>query len=108
MSPDHDGYRGPVTLHAPGHDIVADADLRGALEPITGHYQWYGRLAATPAITTLATHHSRNITLTTPYATVTTTLSDPDPWNRYRISGTGHPPFPLPPTSGSTSPNAAC
>ncbi|WP_317891391.1 DUF4873 domain-containing protein [Saccharopolyspora pogona] len=24
------------------------------------------------------------------------TLSNPDPWGRYRITGTGRPPFPIP------------
>lgn len=96
-----DGYRGPVRLRAGDHEVVAEAELRGASEPITGRYQWYGRLAASPAVTELAARQTRNITLTTPYGTVTTTLSDIDPWGRYRVAGTGCPPFPVPVEPGA-------
>lgn len=96
MSTDADGYRGPVTLRAADREVVADAELRGGTEPISGRYQWYGRLAASPAVTDLAARQARGIALSTPYGTVTTTLSDVDPWGRYRVAGTGCPPFPVP------------
>ncbi|BCJ31943.1 DUF4873 domain-containing protein [Actinocatenispora sera] len=93
--PDGDGYRGEVELGDGARSVRVGAELRGALEPISGAYRWYGRLAADPAITGLATSQARNLTLTTPYGSVTTTLTDADPWGRYRVGGTGRPPFPV-------------
>ncbi|GAA4215517.1 DUF4873 domain-containing protein [Actinocatenispora rupis] len=90
-----DGYRGPVTLAVSGRTVEAQAELRGAVEPISGRYRWYGRLSADAEIAELAGVRTRGITLTTPYGSVTTTLADADPWGRYRVGGEGSPPFPV-------------
>lgn len=93
--PEFDGYRGEVELGGGGRSVRVGAQLRGALEPISGSYRWYGRLDADPAVTELAASRARNLTLTTPYGSVTSTLTDVDPWGRYRVGGVGAPPFPV-------------
>jgi hypothetical protein len=91
---DGDGYRGEVELGDGARRVRVGAELRGAPEPISGAYRWYGRLAADAVVAELATSRARDLTLTTPYGSVTTTLTDVDPWGRYRVGGTGTPPFP--------------
>ncbi len=91
--PGEDGYRGTVQLQAAGWQVEVAAELRGAFEPISGRYQWYGRLAADQQVTELASRHARGVTLRTSYGAAVTTLNDVDPWGRYRVSGTGRPPF---------------
>lgn len=95
-APHDDGYRGPVALHTSDRSVRVDAELRGEFEPISGRYRWYGRLAADPVVTELATGHARGVTLTTPYGEAAVTLADADPWGRYRVAGTGRPPYPTP------------
>ncbi len=83
-------YDGPVTVSTEAGDLVREttARLRGHFEPIDGRFHWWGRLAADDAFTPGDT-----ITLTTPHGTATGRLSDPDPWGRLRVAGTGRPPF---------------
>lgn len=88
-----DGYRGSVTLRVEGRAIAVSAELRGHLDPISGHYHWYGRLAADPVVTELAGRAARGVRLATPHGEVVTTLADADPWGRFRVSGRGRPPF---------------
>jgi len=90
-----EGYRGMVRLSGGGTTVRVAAELRGGFEPITGDYRWYGRLGADPAVAELAASRARDLTLTTPYGSVTTTLTDADPWGRYRVGGVGVPPFPV-------------
>ena len=63
---DEDDYRGPATLVADDREIPVEVVLRGHFQPIDGRFHWYGRLSAS------------------------------DPWGRYRITGTGKPPFAVP------------
>jgi hypothetical protein len=84
-------YAGPARLGA-GEPVEVEVDLRGRFEPIDGRFHWYGRIAADPA---LADRHAAGdtVTLTTPHGRAEGRLSDVDPWGRFRISGTGRPPF---------------
>ena len=80
-------YDGPATIA----DTGVDVRLRGHFEPIDGRFHWYGRIAPDPAV---ETHTSGStVTLVTPYGEAPGRLSDVDPWGRFRISGTGRPPF---------------
>ena len=97
MSDDHDhdddGYRGPAELVA-GDDVVpVEVVLAGHFDPISGQYSWYGRVAASPAVTALVESSLRTVTLRTPHASVTTKLTDVDPWGRPRVEGFGETPF---------------
>jgi len=80
-------YYGPARI---GDREVA-VRLRGHFEPIDGKFHWWGRIAPDPAMeehTSGATVH-----LETPHGTAAGRLSDVDPWGRFRITGTGAPPF---------------
>jgi hypothetical protein len=90
---DEDGYTGAAELLA-GEDVVpVEVNLRGAFDPISGHYRWYGRVAAAPAVAALVENGARAVVLRTPHAEVETTLSDVDPWGRPRVEGFGAAPF---------------
>ncbi|SDC99137.1 DUF4873 domain-containing protein [Actinokineospora iranica] len=95
MSETHeeDGYQGPATLLVGEHEFAVTVELRGHFQPIDGYYRWYGRIAADPALSELLGGRKTQATLRTPGAEATGELSDPDPWDRYRIMGTSTPPF---------------
>jgi len=72
--------------------LEVEVDLRGRFEPIDGLFHWYGRIAADPAVTDRHVAGD-TVTLSTPHGRADGRLSDVDPWGRFRISGTGRPPF---------------
>lgn len=89
---DHEGYSGPATLIAGAASVPCEVVITGYFEPISGRYRWYGRargqgLDALPA---------KGVRLRTPHASAQTSVSDVDPWGRYRLQGFGRPPFPVP------------
>ena len=89
MDGQYDGqqYDGPARLGA----IEVEVRLRGHFQPIDGRFHWWGRIATDPS---LDVHTSgSSVTLETPHGTAEGRLSDVDPWGRFRISGTGKPPF---------------
>ncbi len=88
-----DGYDGPAQLvHQAGAVDVA-VTLRGHFDPISGHYRWYGRVAASPQVADLAAEGARTVRLRTPHGEVATKLTDVDPWGRPRVEGFGAAPF---------------
>jgi hypothetical protein len=95
--PDEDDYRGPAAVHAEDREVAVEVVLRGHFQPIDGRFHWYGRLAAHESVDELAARRKKDVVLRTPAGEATGTLSDPDPWGRYRITGTGRPPFSIPP-----------
>ena len=85
----HDGdqYAGPARIGTTAVQVT----LRGHFQPIDGRFHWWGRLDADPA---LEGHTSGStVRLETPYGAAEGRLSDVDPWGRFRITGTGRPPF---------------
>ena len=92
---DDDGYEGPAELVVDGRAVAVTVTLAGHLDPISGHYRWYGRVAATPEVTELAAAGARTVLLRTPHAEVGTKLTDVDPWGRPRVEGFGAAPFPV-------------
>lgn len=89
MTPElEDEYTGPARVG----EIDVAVVLRGHFEPIDGRFHWWGRIAAHDR---LATEHASGstVTLVTPHGQAEGRLSDVDPWGRFRISGTGRPPF---------------
>jgi hypothetical protein len=89
MSDEEEGYAGPATLIVGGAELAVEVVLRGQFEPIDGHYHWYGRIGARDGLSVGAA------VLRTTLGEAEGQLSDPDPWGRYRITGTGRPPFPV-------------
>ncbi len=80
-------YDGPARIA----DAPVEVRLRGHFQPIDGLYHWWGRIGTETA---LDAHTSGStVTLETPYGAAQGRLSDVDPWGRFRISGTGKPPF---------------
>lgn len=90
---DCDGYDGPAQLLAAGAEIDVSVTLRGHFDPISGSYNWYGRVGANPQVATLMASGTPNVVLRTPHAAVPTALSDVDPWGRPRVEGFGAAPF---------------
>jgi hypothetical protein len=79
-------YAGPARLD----DTDVHVHLRGRFEPIDGRFHWWGRVGHDTALP----HASgETVTLATPHGSAEGRLSDVDPWGRFRIAGTGRPPF---------------
>ncbi|WP_431780583.1 DUF4873 domain-containing protein [Streptomyces chumphonensis] len=91
--PREDAYGGPATLVTDGAELSVTVELRGHFQPIDGRYRWYGRLAADPEVTRLLGGRRASVTLRTPQGRARAEAADPDPWGRYRVTGTGTPPF---------------
>ena len=86
-----DEYVGPAEVSRQGRGAEVHVDLRGHFEPLDGRFHWYGRIAANDAVSELGA--GCVVTLITPHGSAEGRLSEVDPWGRYRISGTGRPPF---------------
>ncbi len=83
-----ESYDGPARIGS----TEVTVRLRGHFEPIDGRYHWWGRVGADDALQ--AEHASGDaVTLATPHGAARGKLTDVDPWGRFRISGTGRPPF---------------
>lgn len=93
---DEDEYRGPAVVFTAEQEVHVDVVLRGHFQPIDGRYHWYGRVAAAEGVDRIAAGRKAQVVLRTPKGEAAGTLSDPDPWNRYRITGVGRPPYPVP------------
>ena len=91
---DHDdGYEGPATLLADGVRVAVQVRLRGHFQPIDGRYHWYGRIEPNDSLPGLLGSGRARAVLTTPEGSAPCELSDPDPWQRYRIAGVSRPPY---------------
>ncbi len=86
------GYDGPARLVCDGREVAVSVTLRGVFQPIDGKYHWHGRVAADESVAAVARSGS-SVVLRTPEGEAPARLSDEDPWGRFRVSGTGRPPF---------------
>lgn len=84
LTPDPEGRTTPS-------EVEVEVRLRGHFEPLDGRFHWYGRLAAHEAVR--AWQPGATVVVTTPRGSAAGRLSDLDPWGRFRVSGTGRPPF---------------
>lgn len=91
---DHD-YQGSATVILEDQEVTVDVALRGHFQPIDGRFHWYGRVSGNAALEELVQGRKKAITVRTAVGEAPASLSDPDPWGRYRITGTGTPPFDL-------------
>lgn len=83
-----EGYAGPATLTTAAGDLAVEVRLRGGFQPIDGRFHWYGRVRGADAVPSGTT-----VTLRTEHGEASGRLTDLDHWDRYRIGGTGRPPF---------------
>ncbi|HEV2344662.1 MAG TPA: DUF4873 domain-containing protein [Actinocrinis sp.] len=84
----------PATPRADTLDLRVTVDLRGYFQPIDGRYHWHGRIAAHDGLSAALASGRSTATISTPHGSASCEIADPDPWNRYRITGTSTPPFP--------------
>ncbi len=85
-------YDGPAVVETDEGSVEVAVRLRGHVEPIDGRFHWYGRIAVNPVLD--ERHRSgATVTLRTTHGQAEGRLSDKDPWGRFRITGTGRPPF---------------
>lgn len=90
---DEEGYAGPATLTVDDTELAVTVALRGHFEPIDGYYHWYGRIAENAELTKALGGRTVRTELRTAQGAALGTVSDPDPWGRYRVTGTSRPPF---------------
>jgi len=88
-----DGYEGAAELIDGDRIVPVEVRLAGHFDPISGKYNWYGRVGASDQVAELVGNGSRTVVLRTPFASVETSLSDVDPWGRPRVEGFGAAPF---------------
>ena len=86
-----EAYDGPAVLLHDDAELAVSVTLRGVFQPLDGHFHWYGRIAATPELD--AVRSGASVVLRTTHGESRGKVSDKDPWGRFRISGTGRPPF---------------
>jgi hypothetical protein len=91
--PPDEGYVGPAELLADGQAVAVSVTLRGVFQPIDGRYHWHGRVARHDGVDALVASGA-SVVLRTPHGATPCRLSDRDTWGRYRVAGTGRPPFP--------------
>lgn len=89
-----EGYDGPAHLVRDDATVEVEVRVRGFFQPIDGRYHWQGRVASSPEVDALVAGGA-TVALRTPHGEVTARLADRDPWGRYRVTGTGRPPFPI-------------
>lgn len=95
MSPLHEPeeqYDGPADVVREDARVAVSVRLRGHVEPIDGRFHWWGRIASCAELDDTA-RSGETVTLETPYGSAPGRLSDVDSWGRFRIAGTGRPPF---------------
>ncbi|MFC7304688.1 DUF4873 domain-containing protein [Streptomyces monticola] len=90
---DDDGYSGAAMLVLDDEERSVEVRLRGHFQPIDGRYHWYGRLGADAELVNSLGGKRGSVLIRTPQGEARGELSDPDPWDRYRITGTSTPPF---------------
>ncbi len=95
-APERRGGASRTSSGAPAADrhFAVHVDLRGYFQPVDGRYHWLGRIAAHADLTAALPAGAATATLTTEHGRAPCEIGEPDPWNRYRITGTSTPPFP--------------
>ncbi|MEU7475759.1 DUF4873 domain-containing protein [Lentzea sp. NPDC042327] len=90
---DEEGYTGAATLVFGEEEVAVEVELRGYFQPIDGRYHWYGRVKKNDEVTNRVEAGARTALLRTPTGQAEGTLTDQDPWGRYRVGGTSTPPY---------------
>ncbi|MGF7121479.1 DUF4873 domain-containing protein [Rhodococcus sp. BE178] len=93
---DEEDYRGPAVLEGAGLRLAVEVHLTGHLDPLDGHYHWYGQVAGDDRIADLKRPDAGVPTLRIGDGPlVDAILAERDPWGHFRITGVGAPPFAL-------------
>jgi hypothetical protein len=90
---DEEGYSGAATLVFGEDEVAVEVELRGYFQPIDGRYHWYGRVKKNDDVTSRVEGGARTALLRTPTWQAEGTLTDQDPWGRYRVGGISTPPY---------------
>jgi hypothetical protein len=90
-----DGYSGQARLSIGDAWFDVRVELRGHFEPIDGRYHWYGRIARNESLAELLAGAKAPGVLQTPHGSSPCEVSEPDTWQRYRLTGYSTPPFNL-------------
>lgn len=88
-----DGYSGSARLSIGDAGFDVRVELRGHFEPIDGRYHWYGRIASNESLAELLAGAKASGVLQTPHGSSPCEVSDPDTWQRYRLTGYSTPPW---------------
>jgi cation diffusion facilitator CzcD-associated flavoprotein CzcO len=89
-------YAGPARLLLGEDRFEVTVDLRGHFQPIDGRFHWYGRIARHPGVSLRLGGARGAAVLTTSEGSAPCDVGEPDTWDRYRVTGTGAPPFARP------------
>ncbi len=89
-------YDGPAVLVCEGREIAVHARLSGRFEPISGRYQWTGRLHPSDDVRATVRPNTAVRLHTGDGRSAEATIREEDPWGGFRIGGTGRPPFAVP------------
>jgi Domain of unknown function (DUF4873) len=90
-------YDGPALLVVDGREVAVHARLSGGFEPISGRYQWRGRVRLDEDAGDLLRPNAGAVELHTEGDHVArATVREQDPWGGFRVSGEGRPPFAVP------------
>lgn len=92
---DHDGYAGPVLVVTEGGQWPGTAVLRGFFQPVSGRYEWYGRVVADDGEVDDLPGGKHAAVIVTGQGQSRCTLSDRDLWGRLKVVGVGPAPFEL-------------
>ncbi|MEN3302073.1 DUF4873 domain-containing protein [Pseudonocardia sp.] len=97
---DEEGYTGAATLTLSGEEVPVRVRILVQHEPHDGRLHWFGRVDRAERLTDLLGGRGGEVEFRTEHGSAAATIGDVDLWGRYRLSGTGRPPFPLdePPT----------
>lgn len=94
-TPEHEpqeAYTGPaVVVLDDGSEVAVVVSLRGVFQPLDGHFHFYGRVDDDDRLAEVRSGTA--VVLRTDHGSAAARLSDRDPWGRFRIAGTGNPPF---------------
>lgn len=86
-----EAYDCPASLLVDGTEHPVRVTLRGAFQPVDGLFHWYGRVTEPTPLP--GVRSGTTVTLRTTHGEAPAKLSDQDPWGRFRVTGTGRPPF---------------
>jgi hypothetical protein len=90
------GYAGRATLLLGDEVLAVVVHLGGHLEPLDGHYHWYGRIERSADLVAAKDAGATTAELAIgDRAPVAVRLAEYDSWGHVQVNGTGAPPFAL-------------